>query len=65
MIVTNPHACPQNHACPAVRTCPMGAIVQDSIYSAPHVDQDLCTECGVCSGVCRVFTRVSDEVGVR
>jgi ferredoxin len=62
MIITNPQFCPQNHACPAVRTCPEGAIVQDDIYSAPRVDQDLCTECGACSQTCRVFTRVADEV---
>lgn len=64
MITTNPHACPQNHACPAVRFCPTGAIVQDDIYSVPRVDHDLCTECGACSSVCRVFTQVADEVVV-
>jgi len=64
MIVTNPYACPQNHACPAVRRCPVGAIVQSDIRSAPRIDQDLCTECGACSGICRVFTLVSDETEV-
>jgi ferredoxin len=65
MIVTNPDACPQNHACPAARHCPTGAIVQDSVFSAPRVDQDLCTDCGACSRVCsRVFARVADAVGV-
>jgi Fe-S-cluster-containing hydrogenase component 2 len=65
MVIINPHACPQNHACPAVRTCPAEAIIQDDIFSAPRVDQEVCTECGVCSRICRAFTRVSDEVGVR
>ncbi len=64
MIITNPLACPQNHACPAVRRCPVEAIVQDNIYSAPRIDQDLCTECGACSQVCRVFTQVADQVAV-
>jgi Fe-S-cluster-containing hydrogenase component 2 len=61
MIITNPYACPQNHSCPAVRRCPAGAIVQDDIHSAPRIDQDLCTECGACSHICRVFTQVTDE----
>jgi ferredoxin len=61
MIITNAPACPQNHACPAVRTCPVGAIVQDDIYSAPHIDQDLCTQCGACSLSCHVFTHVADQ----
>ena len=62
MIVVNDRLCPQNHPCPAVSTCPQGAIVQDNIFSAPRIDHDLCTECGVCSGVCRVFSVVRDEV---
>jgi Fe-S-cluster-containing hydrogenase component 2 len=65
MIVTNPNACPQNHACPAVRTCPAGAIVQDNIFSAPRVDAELCSECGVCSRACRrVFLNVASKAGV-
>lgn len=65
MIITNPYACPQNHACPAVPRCPEGAIVQDDIFSAPRVDRELCTECGACSHICRVFSHVPDEAGVR
>jgi ferredoxin len=65
MVTTNPYACPQNHPCPAVISCPAGAIVQDDMFSAPHVDQELCTECGACSRVCRVFITVADEVSVR
>ena len=65
MIVTNPDACPQNHACPAVRFCPAEAIVQESIYSAPRIDHELCTECGACTSICgRVFAKVAVEVGV-
>ncbi len=65
MIQVNVHACPQNHPCPAVRYCPEGAIIQDDIYSAPRIDDELCTACGVCTNVCRVFSQVPDEVGVR
>jgi len=66
MITTNPSACPQNHACPAARYCPMGAIVQDDIYSAPRIDQALCTECGACSHICsRVFVHVTEGAEVR
>ena len=64
MIVVNDHFCPQNHACPAIASCPEGAIVQDGIYSAPRIDHDLCTECGVCTSACRVFSQVRDEVAV-
>jgi Fe-S-cluster-containing hydrogenase component 2 len=64
MIAVNVHACPQNHPCPAVRYCPEGAIVQDSIYEAPRIDESLCTGCGACTSVCRVFSRVPDEVPV-
>ena len=65
MITANPDHCPKNHACPAARRCPEGAIVQDDIYSAPYIDQELCTGCGACTKICRVFTMVADEVGVR
>jgi Fe-S-cluster-containing hydrogenase component 2 len=64
MIEMNVHACPQNHPCPAVRYCPEGAIIQDDIFSAPRIDQELCTECRACTKVCRVFAWVPDEVGV-
>ena len=64
MIAVNVHACPQNHPCPAVRQCPEGAMIQGSIYEAPHIDDEKCTECGVCTSVCRVFSRVRDEVTV-
>lgn len=65
MIAVNVHACPQNHPCPAVHHCPQGAIIQADIFSAPRVDHELCTECGACAQVCRVFSQVPDEVGVR
>jgi Fe-S-cluster-containing hydrogenase component 2 len=67
MIAVNEQACPQNHACPAVRSCPVGAIIQQDIFSAPRIDHELCTECGVCIQVCpvSVFTQVADAVGVR
>jgi ferredoxin len=65
MIEVNVQACPQNHPCPAVRSCPVGAIIQDDIYSAPHIDHEFCTDCGACTQACRVFSLVADEVGVR
>ena len=65
MISVNAAACPQNHPCPAVRLCPTGALTQDDVFSAPRLDQELCTECGACTSACRVFSRVADEVGVR
>lgn len=64
MIAVNADFCPKNHSCPAARYCPTGAIVQDDIYSAPRIDEELCTECGACSNVCRVFASVPDKVGV-
>lgn len=64
MIAVNVHACPQNHPCPAVQYCPTGAIVQDSFYEAPHVDYEKCSECGVCTRVCHVFSMVQDEMPV-
>ena len=65
MIHVNERACPQNHPCPAVRYCPEGAIVQDDVYSAPRVDHERCTECGVCTGVCGVFAQMAETAGVR
>jgi ferredoxin len=64
MIHVEERYCPQNHACPAVAACPFEALVQDDIHSAPRVLSERCTECGVCSQVCRVFSQVGDEVGV-
>jgi ferredoxin len=64
MIAVNEHACPQNHPCPAVGSCPAGAIIQDDVFSAPHIDHELCTECGACTELCPVFSQVPDEVAV-
>ena len=62
MIAVDERFCPKNHACPTVHVCPTGAIVQDDIHSAPRVDQDLCIDCGLCTGSCRTFVRVDDPV---
>jgi len=64
MIRVNDRFCPQNHPCPAVSTCPQGAIVQDDAFSAPRIDAALCTECGICTRVCRVFSLTLDEARV-
>lgn len=56
MIVVREEHCPRNHRCPAVSFCPQQAISQDSVTSAPRIDPDLCTECGVCAGVCPTFS---------
>ena len=55
MIDVHPEYCPQNHPCPVVDVCPYGAIKQENIFSAPEVDEELCTECGECTSYCPVF----------
>lgn len=62
MIHVDERFCPKNHACPSVRVCPVGAIVQDDVRSAPRIDHELCTECGLCTHTCRVFVAVEDPV---
>jgi len=55
-IVVNKHMCPQNHPCPAVRVCPVGAITQQSPFSAPEINQEKCTGCGICTRACFAFS---------
>lgn len=43
--------CPQNHKCPAIEVCPMQALEQEG-SNAPTVDEDACTECGICAQYC-------------
>lgn len=64
MIIVNADSCPQNHPCPALSYCPTGAISQEDIFSAPSIDQELCTGCEQCVRVCRTFRLVPEEVGV-
>jgi len=68
MITVDERFCPKNHPCPTVRVCPVGAIVQDDSSSAPRIDRELCTDCGLCTHTCRVFVRaeapIEDVVGV-
>jgi ferredoxin len=64
MIQVTESSCPQNHQCPAMQCCPEGAIIQDDIFSAPLIDDERCTECGTCVGVCRVFSEVPEPAGV-
>ncbi len=56
MVDINSNYCPQNHSCPVVETCPYGAISQENSFSAPKVDDELCTECGICTAYCPVFS---------
>ncbi|MBW6502438.1 MAG: 4Fe-4S binding protein [Bacteroidales bacterium] len=44
--------CPQNHFCPVIRVCPAGAISQKNPFSAPEIDHEKCTSCGLCSRYC-------------
>jgi Fe-S-cluster-containing hydrogenase component 2 len=64
MIVVNEASCPKNHPCPAVAYCPMGAISQESLFSAPRVDHSLCTGCGMCTRVCGTFSFSAEAAGV-
>ena len=48
--------CPQNHPCPVVNVCPTGAIAQESPFTAPKIDDELCTECGLCTNYCPAFS---------
>ncbi len=55
MVEVRKEHCPQNHPCPATRYCPFGAIVQNSIYEAPRIIEEKCTDCGKCTRICPVF----------
>jgi Fe-S-cluster-containing hydrogenase component 2 len=57
MISVNEEFCPQNHKCPAQQHCPVGAIEQTNAFSAPSIDEEKCTDCGICTRVCHVFTK--------
>lgn len=43
--------CPQDHTCPAADICPTSALIQEGM-AAPTVDDDLCTDCGICVEEC-------------
>jgi Fe-S-cluster-containing hydrogenase component 2 len=62
MIAIDEAACPKNHPCPTIHACPAGAIVQDDIHSAPRIDQELCTDCGLCTKRCHAFVRTDRPV---
>lgn len=64
MIQVQQHLCPANHPCPVVGMCPTGAIEQESFNSAPTVNQELCTECGICTMGCPAFREVGDAQAV-
>ncbi|MBN1988253.1 MAG: 4Fe-4S binding protein [Bacteroidales bacterium] len=51
-IEVNESRCPKNHPCPVVMYCPAGAITQKDYYSAPEIDESLCTKCGRCLRMC-------------
>jgi Fe-S-cluster-containing hydrogenase component 2 len=60
MIAVDERFCPKDHACPTVHVCPTGAIIQGDSHAAPHVDHELCTECGLCTRSCRAFVQVEE-----
>lgn len=47
--------CPKNHSCPTLRVCPVGAIIQNSPFEAPKIDESKCTKCGLCLRTCMAF----------
>ncbi|HBF88975.1 MAG TPA: 4Fe-4S ferredoxin [Bacteroidales bacterium] len=51
----NENYCPKSHHCPTLSVCPSGAIIQDSPYSAPKIDNEKCTKCGKCVRTCPAF----------
>lgn len=53
--------CPQNHPCPVVNVCPLGAITQQG-FRAPEVDNEVCTECGLCTRYCMAFRMVETPI---
>ncbi|MDO9577475.1 MAG: 4Fe-4S binding protein [Candidatus Cloacimonadales bacterium] len=57
MIKVNEQYCPQNHKCPAQHHCPAGAIEQKNAFSAPTINKEKCTDCGLCTRVCHVFRK--------
>ena len=51
-LIVHKEKCPQNHKCSSIAVCPAGAITQETIYSLPVVDGDLCIVCGKCIEFC-------------
>jgi ferredoxin len=62
MITIHEAACPKNHPCPTIHACPAGAITQADIHSAPRIDQEVCTDCGLCAKRCRAFVQTDSPV---
>ncbi len=56
MIEIKTEFCPQNHPCPVVNACPADAIKQNG-FGAPEIDEEKCTDCGMCTGFCRTFSK--------
>ncbi|MCF8260942.1 MAG: 4Fe-4S binding protein [Melioribacteraceae bacterium] len=56
MISVNKEYCPQNHKCPVINYCPVDAIIQDSPFTAPRIDEQKCVKCGKCTKACFVFS---------
>jgi Fe-S-cluster-containing hydrogenase component 2 len=59
-IIINEAYCPKNHRCPVINSCPQGAIIQKNPFSAPSIDEEKCTACGLCARYCQTFTMTKD-----
>lgn len=51
-LVVKEERCPKNHFCPVINVCPKQAIVQKSPFDAPLIEDENCSECGICTNYC-------------
>lgn len=48
-VVVIEELCPKNHFCSVINVCPGQAIKQNSPYSALVIEDENCTDCGLCT----------------